>query len=190
MDKFEALYHELYTHAVVKMPLEDVADRRLSVESKSSLGLDVCEESTLAESCTPKSEKATDTDGKREDSGSQSSGLACDIDCYRVVKRESDGSMTNLFGELEGQPLENVVEEKTPQEMWEFLTNVSPIFNRMRFYLVSWKDGWLFSKFILANLLLKILKTQSNSNLLHFIGRLYILLKDLSFDLLLFYEIL
>ncbi|XP_068214116.1 uncharacterized protein [Palaemon carinicauda] len=136
MDKFEALYLELYTHAATKRPPEfDVSDRRASFESKSSGAFETCNDYTLLESSSLKNKKEyVPTVGVCHEHEQWSS---CEegVDYYNSSTGQKGDSMTNLF--VEGCCLEEILEKKTPQETWDFLTNISPIFNRMRYYLVS-----------------------------------------------------
>ncbi|KAK7068577.1 hypothetical protein SK128_021323 [Halocaridina rubra] len=139
MDKFEALYIELYTNAVMEMPWKNdgyFGGRKSSFDFSNAMGFAVF--NTELQDCSQ--------DGNPRVMCSQSGTDACpdrkqlvasytDVEVSSSLTRKRDGSMTNLFVDLSQSSFSEIPKQKAPQDIWNFVTNISPIFNRMRFLL-------------------------------------------------------
>nr|XP_045582008.1 uncharacterized protein LOC123745478 [Procambarus clarkii] len=134
MDNFEALYLELHSHMVTRISPGHDASQTTSI--KRITGLDASRRRMLQ-----------GMEGEYRQENGHTYPTSSDL-CYEeednvhvytrdekksdCILRKRSESMTKLIQ----YPAQEVC-EKMPQEMWIYLTNVSLIFNRMRYLLSS-----------------------------------------------------
>lgn len=140
MDKFEALYFELHTHLATRIPESFGTGWMLNpvhgTMTSDVLAYEICRDTVNGEleredgnawfDSSESDYPNRETENEKNDDGQGA---------YGFISRKGSGSMTNLFVEDVDSPQETI--EKPLQEMWVYLTNISLIFNRMRYFLVS-----------------------------------------------------
>lgn len=141
MDRFEALYVELHTHVARSLPPELHSGSTTRRVSYDVLSIDECSHSS--------GDDVRICDNGRENSVAPVHGIESkwtkDLDSEmeegqdigEFTSRKGSGSMTNLFVEGPDLPCEELTGHSPQQELWSYLTNMSFVFNRMRYFLVS-----------------------------------------------------
>ncbi|KAG7155067.1 hypothetical protein Hamer_G015672 [Homarus americanus] len=140
MDKFEAVYLELHTHMAARIPhgfgtgqgtnpLHDI----MAVDvTAREIGYDVGNGELSLDNG---SARITCCDSDYENVEKENKKVHEELVRKGINLRKGSGSMTNLFIDCPESPREELVQKEALQEVWSYLTNISLIFNHMRYFL-------------------------------------------------------